>query len=246
MLGHTQLDLDGDMLKLPYSSFAFAFKDRFTLEIAERVLSQIPDCPMGGRKLQIMTVYVTQLQAGEARGLRIVFSFDAFIEQLPYLQVRDLKFDPSDHLDQILTNHFPDTEKKGLDPISRSEPMRKMVHLMINAILYTTSANVATETRTSPLTSRQKGAATGLADTEFLSSQEVIYLPGKINISHVEKMQAIEKSESDGKLMVKFMVRGHWRRANSKWKDQRPRWISPYWKGPDLATVIERQYRLTI
>jgi len=174
-----------------------------------------------------------------------VFLFDAFIEQWPYLKVRDLKIDPRDHLDQILTSHFPDAEGKGMDPILRSELMRKMVHLVINATLYTTSANVATETRTSTLLSRQQRSDTGPADTEFLSSQEVIYLPGKINISHVEKMQAVEKSESGGKLMVKFMVRGHWRRANSKWKDQRPRWISPYWKGPDLATVIERQYRLT-
>lgn len=44
--------------------------------------------------------------------------------------------------------------------------------------------------------------------------------------------------------MHRFMVRGHWRRANSNWKDQRMRWIEPYWKGPDLATIIERQYQL--
>ncbi len=246
MLGHTQLDLAGDMLKLPYSSFALVSTDRFTLEIAERMLSQIPDCPMSGRKLKIMTVYVTQIPSDETKGLRIVFSFDAFIEQWPYLLIRDLKIDPSDHLDQILISHFPNAEEKEIDPILRSELMRKMVHLVINAILYTTSADVVTETIAGSLVSRYRQASdTEPADTEYLSSQEVIYLPGKINISHVKKMQAVEKSESDGKLMVKFMVRGHWRRANAKWKDQRPRWISPYWKGPDLATVIERQYRLT-
>ena len=31
------------------------------------------------------------------------------------------------------------------------------------------------------------------------------------------------------------MVRGHWRRAAPGWKDQRVRWIGPYWKGPDIA-----------
>ncbi|MCP4578238.1 MAG: hypothetical protein GY846_18360 [Deltaproteobacteria bacterium] len=245
MLGHTQLDLAGDMLKPPYSSFCLVFTDRFTLEIAERMLSQIPDCPMGGRKLKITSIYVTRILSGETKRLRIVFSFDAFIEQWPYLLVRDLKIEPEDHLDQILTSHFPDAEEKGMDPILGSEPMRQMVHLVINAILYTTSADVATETRTGPLISRRRESDAGPADNAFLSSREVIYLPGKINISHVEKMYAMEKSESGRKLMVKFMVRGHWRRANPKWKDQRPRWISPYWKGPDLATVIERQYRLT-
>ena len=246
MLGQTQLDLAGDMLNLPYASFALVFTDRFTLEIAERMLSQIPDCPMSGRKLKIMTVYVTQIPSDETKGLRIVFSFDAFIEQWPYLLIRDLKIDPSDHLDQILISQFPNAEDKGIDPILRSELMRKMVHLVINTILYSTSADVATETITgSPIKWHWQPSDTEPTDTEYLSSQEVIYLPGKINISHVKKMQAVEKSESGGKLMVKFMVRGHWRRANLKWKDQRPRWISPFWKGPDLATVIERQYRLT-
>jgi len=40
------------------------------------------------------------------------------------------------------------------------------------------------------------------------------------------------------------MVRGHWRRPQKGWTDQSLRWIEPYWKGPDMATVIERAYTL--
>ncbi|MBM4321625.1 MAG: hypothetical protein FJ125_17200, partial [Deltaproteobacteria bacterium] len=47
-----------------------------------------------------------------------------------------------------------------------------------------------------------------------------------------------------GKLMHRFMVRGHWRRPAASWKEQRPRWIEPYWKGPDMAAIVEREYRL--
>ena len=50
---------------------------------------------------------------------------------------------------------------------------------------------------------------------------------------------------SGRKLLHRFMVRGHWRRPAATWKEQRPRWIKPYWKGPDLAAVIERTYKLT-
>ena len=46
------------------------------------------------------------------------------------------------------------------------------------------------------------------------------------------------------KISARFMVRGHWRRANPSRTDQRQRWIEPYWKGPEIATVIEREYRL--
>ena len=44
--------------------------------------------------------------------------------------------------------------------------------------------------------------------------------------------------------MTRFMVRGHWRRARADWKDQCLRWMEPYWKGPELAAVIEREYQM--
>jgi hypothetical protein len=44
--------------------------------------------------------------------------------------------------------------------------------------------------------------------------------------------------------MHRFMVRDHWRQANPSWKDQRVRWIAPYWKGPDIAALVERAYQL--
>lgn len=248
MLGQTRLDLAGEMLKMPYAAFALVFTDRFTLEIAERILSKIPDCVMSGRKLHILTVYVTQVPDSEGSdGLKIAFTFDAFIEQWPYLLVRELTIDPDDHLEQILASHIRTGGPDQMASVFESELMRQLIHLVINAILYTTSADVATETRTSPQKTQSRGSrgfTPGPEDTAYLSSRDVIFLPGKIDISHVKQLQAVEKSQTGRGLMVKFMVRGHWRRASPKWKDQRPRWIRPYWKGPDLATVIERQYRL--
>lgn len=46
--------------------------------------------------------------------------------------------------------------------------------------------------------------------------------------------------------MARFLVRGHWRRAARSWADRRVRWIEPYWKGPELAPIIEKEYRLKI
>jgi hypothetical protein len=40
------------------------------------------------------------------------------------------------------------------------------------------------------------------------------------------------------------MVRGHWRRAPDTWRDRSPRWIAPYWKGPPLGDIVERDYTL--
>ena len=74
--------------------------------------------------------------------------------------------------------------------------------------------------------------------------ESVFYLPGKIPISQIRRLRQIERSPDGGALMARFMVRGHWRRANPGWRDQTVRWIEPHWKGPDMAAIIERDYRM--
>jgi len=60
----------------------------------------------------------------------------------------------------------------------------------------------------------------------------------------VRRLQELERVPSGRMLLHRFMVRGHWRRPAPAWKEQRMRWIEPYWKGPDIAAVIERTYQL--
>jgi hypothetical protein len=81
-----------------------------------------------------------------------------------------------------------------------------------------------------------------LANTH--SAEDVFHLPGKIPISQLRALQQMEKTDSGRQLLARFMVRGHWRRAAASWKEQHLRWIEPYWKGPEMAAVIEREYQL--
>ena len=75
-------------------------------------------------------------------------------------------------------------------------------------------------------------------------SGSAFYLPGKIPISQVAGYRRLPATETGRKILKRFLVRGHWRRPNPSWNDQRLRWIEPYWKGPDLGRVIEKQYLL--
>ncbi len=77
-----------------------------------------------------------------------------------------------------------------------------------------------------------------------LSGDSVYYLPGKIKISHMRKLRQVARGPSGRTLMHRLMVRGHWRRPNPNWKNQSLRWIEPYWRGPSLASIIEREYRV--
>ena len=79
---------------------------------------------------------------------------------------------------------------------------------------------------------------------EETSAEEVFYLPGRIPISHVAGYRRLPKTEAGRRILTRFLVRGHWRRANPSWNDQRLRWIEPYWKGPDIGRIIEKQYLL--
>ncbi len=75
-------------------------------------------------------------------------------------------------------------------------------------------------------------------------SEDVYHLPGHIEISRIRQYRQLERFSEGRRLLHRFMVRGHWRRPAKDWQDQRLRWIEPYWKGPDIAAVIERMYKL--
>ena len=122
-------------------------------------------------------------------------------------------------------------------------PLPGLLHVTLNAVLYATSAGVEPDLRRPP-SSREPSPQAAGPDVTPLSSEDVFFLPGAIEISRLRQMQSLQRAPGGRKLLHRFMVRGHWRRPAAAWKDKRMRWIKPYWKGPDLAAVIERTYKL--
>ena len=244
MLSRTNLDIVGDALRSPFACFALVFTDRDTLTVAERLLSKQDPCTHRGRLLQVLTVYVVEFQEAGARGLRLILTFDDLSEDWPFLLCRDLRIDADAHLDTLLESRFPDVEPQQRDPVFDSLLFKRLLQRVLNAILYATSANATGhDTPQGPPTESQYRTAQGDTSPAY-SSEEVYYLPGHIDIRELRQLQNLSRSPGGGQLMHRFLVRGHWRRSNPSWKDQRPRWIKPYWKGPNVAALIERNYRL--
>jgi hypothetical protein len=241
MLTRTNLDIVGEALRLPFASFALVFSDRNTLRLAERLLSKQVDCTHRGRLLRVLTVYVSQLHQAKTQdlGLRLTLTFDDLSEDWPYLLRRDLRIEPHAHLDALLDSHFPGVDPESVDPMFESPLFKRLVQTSLNAILYATSAGEESHPRQAEFQTRPS-----VKTNAEQSSEEVYYLPGYIDIRELRQLQAVERAPGGGRLMHRFLVRGHWRRPNPSWKAQHPRWIKPYWKGPVMAALVERAYRL--
>jgi hypothetical protein len=232
MLANTQVDVEGSLFRLPFPSYMLVYSDRHTLSAAERALASDAKCPLRGLMLAIVCAYVVQL-APDSSYVKIGLTFDAFAGQPPHLMTWELRVDPKETLEKAVGDALAraQTPATGL--------FRPLLDTVINATLYTTSAGVKLEryrVDRSPHPNRQEQAG--------LPSGSVYHLPGKIAISRLRTLQQVERGPSGRALMHRFMVRGHWRRSNPNWKDQSPRWIEPHWRGPSLASIVEREYRL--
>lgn len=241
MLGETDIQLTGDLFKLPFASLAVVFTDRATMNLAESLLSRIPDCPVKGVFVKSVNIYAVEQNTETERSSRLAFVFGLGSSVWPYAFWYDLCIFEDLTVDQMLDQRVPGGEWEVPADVLDSALMRQLVLLWVNAVLYATSSGVEPEVRKPPSAKKRrarKGPATNL------SREEVFYLPGKIDISLSRGARELERAPGGRTIMKRFMVRGHWRRPPENWTDQRPRWIAPHWKGPDIATIIERQYRL--
>ena len=106
------------------------------------------------------------------------------------------------------------------EPVARTRPLRGLVHLVPDAVLYSPSAGVEVEIR--PNGKRSYGSI-GSGQGQVVGSDEVFFLPGKIEISRVRCLQELERVSGGGQLCHRFIVRGHWRQPSTSWKDRRLR-----------------------
>jgi hypothetical protein len=236
-LENTDLEVSGGDLRTPFPSFALVFTDRHALSLGERLLSRRPDDPLRGQILRVATVYVTEQLGMGGRVLAIVFAFDALGADLPSLVRYEVPADDAASLRAFLESVAPPTIRDA--GVRDTSPARGLLRIVLNAVLYATSAGV-----TPALRAAAPHRASSGASGPSTSSDAVFFLPGTIDIRQVRRLQELARAPGGGVLLARFMVRGHWRRPAKNWAEQRLRWIEPYWKGPDMARVIEKAYRL--
>jgi hypothetical protein len=241
MLAKTDLDVPGSDLRVPFACFVLVFTDRYVLSLAERMLSVDPKSPLSGDFLRVATIYLREERNGSNRMLRVCLAFDALGADPPYVVTHDIPLTEDSSIRPLPENPVPPAVE-GLD-VPDANPLRALLHIVLNAVLYAVSPGVEPQPRKRPVEVQHRRAKPN-AQASIFSSEDVFFLPGAVEISQLRNFQQLERIPSGRPILHRFMVRGHWRRAAPRWKDQRMRWIAPYWKGPDIAAVIERTYRL--
>jgi hypothetical protein len=242
LLARTELDARGAELRAPFPALALVFTDRYVLSLAERLLSRDSSSPVAGHLLKIVTVYVVERGNDAERTLELTFALDALGADAPALLRYELELAADSQVqDQIDRLCPPIIVEPAIDDAS---PLRGLLTVALNAILYATSPGAEPETLAPPDTSTRR-ARSQFGQPQSFTSDEVYFLPGAIEISTLRGYQALERLPDGRQILHRSMVRGHWRRAPKNWTDQRMRWIAPYWKGPELAAIVERAYRLT-
>jgi hypothetical protein len=243
MLGATELEVTGEALRAPFASFALVLTDRYALGLAERLLADDPRARLRGRILSALTVYVTaSIVSDERTDWRVAFAAEAGDGGFPELVVRDLLMRSDAGIAEILRTLAPGDDGESVSTIVASPPLKSLLGLVFNAVLYATSADaelVAGDPR-GPRAPEPRRRRNG----ERPPSDGVYRLPGKIDITSLRQLKRVRRGASDVQAVRRCMVRGHWRRAGTSWKDPSRRWIKPYWRGPSAAAVVEREYRL--
>lgn len=257
LLGQTDLSAQGHEVRAPFPFFALVFTDRGTLALAERWLVARRDSPIAGQIIRVLTVYVAEHPTADGRSLQISFAPDALGAAPPPLLEHTLALIDNQPLELGAAAPVRIESAGVVRAVPVVVPLAGLLHRVISAILYATSVDAETRAAPSPVSrglpdqraapGSKKGrpvdhAAVLPRDAE--QGPKTFVLPGTIDISRVRALQEVERAPGGVGLLHRFLVRGHWRRPNAGWADQRLRWIAPYWKGPELADVIERAYRM--
>ena len=195
---------------------------------------------MRGHYLRVMTVFVTESGEGDERRLDVCFAFDALGADLPVMEEHSVPLHGDEPVDAWLDSVAPLAVD---DALALTNPLRGLLQVTLNAVLYASSAGVEAEPRPAPSETTGKPRLRGGPPVVF-SSDQVFFLPGAIEISQVRNLQHLERNSEGRQVLRRFMVRGHWRRPRAGAKEQRLSWVRPHWKGPDMAMVIERTYKL--
>ncbi|WP_372094431.1 hypothetical protein [Tistrella mobilis] len=221
-----------------------------------------------------VSVFLTMLPAGvNLPGRKLMMcAWHARLPNTSYLALkRELYLGDNWTLEQALRTDWETLTPTNLGVGKRVDPNEESIaylddetfytdglsfyRIVLNAVLYL-SSDKAELTAKKSLHKEIENRAKGIASPP--KRRKLLQTIGRYTSLDYEEVGAsvgpivIQKGDAEGdaggrggrKPLVRFMVRGHWRRQPHRPENQDRKliWIRPYYKGPDLAATINKPY----
>lgn len=267
-LAHTNLEVDSELLRLPFDSCLFVFG-------AKTAVNAFHAFEDDGSFVDINTpisVFAHSLPAEEGERKILFACWHANHKRSYSFVKRELLIRKSWNIDQTLKTDWDDIYsetgepdvvtinevifgKKGEDKVFYEKGLM-FFRILINTILYLSSSQPDLIGKLSPhddlnakLFSLKSKAKIKKVKKQIAETSQLDYMEVGENLPPivVDKNQV---SKTRGKSVnptisgKRFIVRGHWRNqvCGENQLERKLTWIKPYYKGPEMAELVNKQY----
>ncbi|MGY6277535.1 hypothetical protein [Methylomonas sp. MgM2] len=266
----TELSVDSDMLRLPYESCAFIYSSPSVVDAAFTFLKMVPEAHDFNYPISVHITSLPDNSSGGDKKL-IITVYHWRGERLNFCIKREVAVRAGWKIEQSLKtdwNELGDTDGMGLlltmDGHNRSTDDEEfytdglaLFRLILNSVLYLSSnepdviyrlsareSNISKansiKSKLKSKKSRQLAKKESILD--FVSVGENI---GSIYIDKNRSRQGRISDFQDRKYRsIRYIVRGHWRNQayGQNQSERKLIWIKPYYKGPEIADLVNRPY----
>jgi hypothetical protein len=252
-LSQTDLNVPAKMVMTPFPSCMLVFDDPVTRSLINKgAMSESVDLTSH------ISVIVTTMSSNLGRSLSVKFYRGVF-KRRTFLSLRcNFILGENEMLEQSLWRSVyndapvPDAVKIGLAPDPdddvRCERSHKLHRIVCNALLYLSSrapeisGDLWAVDRVPPLPEQSSPKAKRGRAGYLKSLSQHPYVEVGPSIKRLERDHPPEMNSP----AVRFLVRGHWRnQAHGEGRSLRTfKWIEPFWKGPEMAEIVNKPYRV--
>ncbi len=231
-LADTEVDVDSELLTLPFPSCMFVFQG----EVVKELFAEDSAEPAGGQ--WVASVYLRSVPLDENDGQHIRASC-YLVTKKGYVLRRERKFlsEPGIKVETAIAGNGGPEDQEYLEDAGIM-----FARVLANSILYLTSSNpdVAPGIRTvrdinEPATQKQKRAI-----LETLTSLAYTYVGGS-------SRPYVRSTKEMLRVSGRKRVRGHWKMQlhGAGGALRRLIHVEPYWRGLDAAEAVDKAYRVT-
>lgn len=250
-LAHTELNVPSEYIRPPFKSCLFVFDDPVSLEAFYRIHHQ----PVRARD-GALNVFINERPSDEGLRTVIFLCVHASASRTHMLVKRQLLVRPDWDITKMLKTDWADLLDDLHDPKDESrfyEDGLQFFRIVLNSILYLGSNDPDVIACLSPRADLLKRAETSPKWKKLRKeADEASELPYALVGSRLGMIDVAKPSEptetAEGpkiyRIGTRFMVRGHWRQqpVGPARTQRRLTWIRPYFKGPEIAELINRPY----